>query len=69
MKISPSVKKEFESFLHTFLAIFVVTVLPLLENFDWDNANKAAFSALGIAIVRSMVKATSEKLRTVDSQQ
>lgn len=60
--MNSTIKTELVSFTHTFFAVFVVTGLPLLVSFNWQMADKAALTALGIAVLRAMVKALIEKL-------
>lgn len=62
--MNSTIKTELISFGHTFLAVFLVAGLPMLVSFDYANADKAAISALFIAVIRSMVKALVEKLST-----
>ena len=62
--MNSTIKTELISFAHTFFAVFVVTGLPMLISFNWQTADKAALSALAVAILRSMVKALIEKLST-----
>jgi hypothetical protein len=60
-KMNQLSKDELTSFFNTFLAVFLTVGLPQILALDWNNATKPVMLALGIAVVRSVVKATSEK--------
>jgi hypothetical protein len=59
--MNPVIKAEIVSFVQTFGAVFIATGVPLLINFDYSTASRTTLIALGIAVLRTCLKATWEK--------
>lgn len=54
-------KEELRSMLHTFIAVLVPIVLINLQTLDVTNLSKESLIAFGVAVIRSLVKALSNK--------
>ena len=56
------IKLELLSILHTFLSVFVPILLINLNNFDFTTLSKESLIALVVAVLRSSIKATWNKV-------
>ena len=60
MALSKKTKYELRSFITTFLAIFLPILYIGLENLTPENITRDALASIGVAALRSAIKATSQ---------